>query len=74
MAYINDISLYPNALEAAAVGSVKSLLNRILWSFYEEFGETSYPVKVWFISVSIKVKHLRPLFVAIVGEPLSEPN
>lgn len=70
MPYIDKVDLLPTLDFAKPTGdSVKLAVNRLIWAFFNEYAEDSVTVKKWFFSVEVKVKHLRPLFVMLVGEP-----
>jgi hypothetical protein len=40
------------------------------WEYFRTHGtHTAYHVRRWFFNWKIKVRHLRPLFVLLFGEP-----
>lgn len=69
MAHVDSIKV------PGAVGTLADIVRRSfakeMWEWYESHKDDKLTtIKVWVISVTIRVHHVRPLFVILFGEPI----
>ena len=68
MAVIKD--LRSGSLTRNQSDNIRDEIASEMWKWYEaNKGTKVTTIKKWFFSFTIKVKHLRPLFVLLFGEP-----